>query len=81
MIPKAIQRNDQWIKQLFELLTILFNLVEEEVKSCPECGSINLQKIIVTSDREWLKNNVRSYNTNNKDPTSQSRNRIIKKRA
>ena len=81
MIPKAIQRNSQWVKQLFELLTILFNLVEEEIKSCPECGSINLEKSIISNDRDWLKNNVKAYYPRNKDPTTQSENRIKIKRA
>lgn len=70
ILPKALQRNGQWIKQLFELLTILFNLVEEEILSCPDCGSINLVKAIVTSDRNWLLNNVKKYRLHNKEPVS-----------
>ncbi len=68
IIPKALQRNGEWIKHLFELLTILFNLAEKEIMSCPECGSINLTKVIVTSDKNWLINNVRMYTIHNKDP-------------
>lgn len=81
MIPKEIQRNDQWIRQLFEILTILFNLVEEEIKSCPECGSINLEKSIVSADRHWLKNNVKSYTIRNKDPAKGGMNIKRKKSA
>jgi hypothetical protein len=79
IIPKTLQRNGEWIKQLFELLTILFNLVEKEIMSCPECGSINLTKAIVNHDRNWLINNVSMYTIRNKDPiTIINKNRKIK---
>jgi len=81
LIPKAIQRNDQWIKHLFELLTILWNLEEKEIDSCPNCGSVNLEKTMVSGDREWIKTHVKGYNIHNKDPIIQRMNRIKIKRA
>jgi hypothetical protein len=82
LIPKALLRNEKWIKQLFELLTILFNLTVEETKSCPDCGSINLVKIDLSIDNKWAANNIKYYKkTKNKDPTKPFKHTKHNKRA
>jgi len=77
IISRSLIRRTDWVKQLFQLLTNLFNLTKREVKYCPKCGSIELVKSIVLSDRRWLENNVRNYGKtrgNNKDPTNRGKN-------
>jgi hypothetical protein len=50
-IPGRIKRNDQSVKTLFQLLTIMLGL---EGLSCSECGGSEYFKLVLTPDKKWI---------------------------